>query len=140
MTYDEYIHSRRPVHFSIVLFAVALLLPISIIVFEGWHSGVPYGFGVAVAIGVLIPGIYLFRPLALGIWLAFSGITSLVGLLTFRHYWRSVPDWMDAQIPHGVTTAISFSLYIVQTTMLVLGICGWVRYIRIRNANHTNDA
>ena len=137
MTYEQYIHSSRPIHVSIVLFSVVLLLSISIIVFEGWHSGVPYGIGIAVALGFLIPGIYLLRPLALGLWLSFSGITSLIGLLTFRHYWRSVPDWMDAQIPRGVTTAISLSLSVVETTMLLLGISGWVRYIRIRNADHS---
>jgi hypothetical protein len=139
MTYDEYIHSRKPVRVSAGLFVVVLLIPLATLTFEGWHSGVFWGFGFAVAVGFLIPGIHLLRPQALALWTMLSGGTSLFAILTALHYWRSVPDWMDAQIPHSVTSAISVSLFVIQTSMFILGVCGWIRYIRIRNASDANE-
>ncbi len=138
MSYEQYIHSGKPLRVSATLSCVAILLPLSILALEGWHSGVAYGFGIALAVGVFIPGIYLLRPLAFYIWAALSAVASIASIVVIEHYWRSGPDWMDAEIPRGIAAAMRASLFVIQASILVLGTCGWVQYFRLRKRHVRN--
>ena len=128
MKYEEYVQSNRPLWVSGIALVATSLLPLSILVFEGWHSGVPWAAFFAVQIAVLMPGIYLIRPLVFWIWLAVSITISLTGIFTIEHYWNSVPDWMDAEMPKWVSYSIKVSIWIIQTSSIVLGIFGWIKY------------
>ena len=128
MKYEEYVQSNRPLWVSGIALVATSLLPLSILVFEGWHSGVPWAAFFAVQIAVLMPGIYLIRPLVFWIWLAVSITISLTGIFTIEHYWNSVPDWMDAEMPKWVSYSIKASIWIIQTSSIVLGIFGWIKY------------
>ena len=138
MNYEQYIRSGKPVCLSVTLSCIALLLPLSILALEGWHSGVAYGVGIALAVGVFIPGIYLLRPLAFYIWAALSAVASISGTLVVEHYWRAAPDWMDAQMPRGIAVTIRACLLVIQASILILGTWGWVHYFRLRKTNAQN--
>ena len=133
MRYEHYVHSNRPLHLSAVLLGIALLLPLSIFATEGWHSGVLYSIGFAFAIGVFIPGIYLLRPLVFYLWAAYSAVVSVSGILVFEYYWRSVPDWMDADIPDALTITIRVLIMLIEVSMFVLGIWGWIHYFKVKS-------
>jgi hypothetical protein len=99
-------------------------------VFEGWHSGVPYGVFFAVQIAILMPGIYLIRPLVFWIWMSFCCTANIVCAATLYHYWTSCPDWMDAEVPKAVLMGIATSMWLNQIGIVMLGCFGWFKYFR----------
>jgi hypothetical protein len=132
MKFDDYIKSNKPLWVSVVLLGLAMLIPVYTVVFQGWHSGVPFGVWFAIQVGIFMPGIYLIRPLVFWIWVAFMLITGVLGIVTFEYYWRSVPDWMDARIPNGIGLAIRTWLWLTQAAILGLGAFGWLRFFKFR--------
>lgn len=128
--------SNKPLWISGVSLAVTSLLPLSVVILEGWHSGVPWAAFFALQMSVLIPGIYLLRPLVFWIWIALAIIASSAGNLTIHHYWNSVPDWMDAEIPAAVRITIKTCIWLILGSSVVLGILGWMKYGKGRAGTH----
>jgi len=77
MKYEDYILSNKPLWVSGIGLAVASLLPVSVLVFEGWHSGVPWAAFFAFLMAVLMPGIYLIRPRVFWVWMTAAIKTSI---------------------------------------------------------------
>jgi hypothetical protein len=130
MKFEDYICTRKPLYISGILFPFTLLVPILTVVFEGWHSGVPYGVFFAVQIAILMPGIYLIRPLVFWIWMSFCCTANIVCAATLYHYWTSCPDWMDAEVPKAVLMGIATSMWLNQIGIVMLGCFGWFKYFR----------
>jgi hypothetical protein len=139
MKYEECILSDKPIWMSSIGLAVASLLPVSIFVLEGWHSGVPWAAFFAVMISVLMPGIYLIRPRVFWIWAAFAITLSVMVIGTIEYYWRAAPDWMDAEIPKWVSYSIKASIRLILGSTVLLGIIGWFVYFK-RRKSHTTTA
>jgi hypothetical protein len=140
MKYEDYMRSNKPLCISGVAIAVTSLFPISGVILEGWHSGVLWASFFAMQMAVFMPGIYLLHPRAFGLWIAISITVIIVGLLTFHHFWNSVPDWMDADIPAAVILAINVSIWLILGSSVVLGILGWINYLRGRKQTHNHTA
>jgi hypothetical protein len=140
MKYEDYMRSNKPLRISGVALAVTSLFPLSAVILEGWHTGVASAAFFAFQVSVLIPGIYLLRPLVFWIWLTFAIIAIWAGNLTVLHYWTSVPDWMDAEIPAAVTMAIKVSLWLFDGSSVVLGIFGWLKYRLGRMRTHNPNS
>ena len=136
MEHAEYIQSSKPLRVSGIALAVTSLLPISVLVFEGWHSGVPWAAFLALLIAVFMPGIYLIRPLVFSIWVALVVIISVASICTIEYYWNSVPDWMDAEIPKWISYSINMSLRLILATSVALGLFGWLRYFKRRRSHN----
>lgn len=141
MKYEDYIRSSKPLRISGLALAVTSLLPITVVILEGWHSGVPWAAFFALQMAVLVPGIYLLHPRVFGLWIVASGIAALTGNLTIHHYWNSVPDWMDAEIPTAVRLSIKASIWLILGSSVALGALGWIKYLKSRKTthNHTPD-
>ena len=131
MKYEGYILSGKPVKDLYILSAVSLLLPISIYVTEGLHSGVLWAIFFSSGLPLALD-IYLLRPIIFLIWSSVFTIISIIGLLTITHYWNSVSDWMDAKIPAWRDTFINAYCYLLHISTLLLGISGWHKYFRQR--------
>ncbi len=132
MPYDQYIGGNKPLWLSGIMLPLTLLLPILILVFEGWHNGVPCGAFLAIQISVLVPGIYLLRPLVFCVWVVITVVASSLGMLTIHLYWNSMADWMDAEIPTWVLHTIKVSLWLILSSSVALGILGWLKYFKRR--------
>ena len=137
MKYEEYILSNKPLWVSGIGLAVASLLPVSVLVFEGWHSGVPWAAFFAVLMAVLMPGIYLIRPRVFWVWMTTAIILSVTGTCTIQYYWRTAPDWMDADIPRWISVAIKTSIRFILGSSVVLGLFGWFVYFRRKGTHRT---
>ena len=131
MKYEDYIRSARPVKDLCILSAASLLLPILIYVTGGWHSGVLWAIFFSLGLPLAL-GIYLLRPIIFFIWSSVFTIISIIAFLTITHYWNSVSDWMDAQIPVWILVSIKAYCYLFHISILMLGILGWYKYFRER--------
>lgn len=136
MKYEEYILSNKPLWVSSIGLAVASLLPVSVLVFEGWHSGVPWAAFFAVLMAVFMPGIYLIRRRVFWVWMTAAIIISVTGNCTIQYYWRTAPDWMDAEIPKWISFSIKASIRFILGSSVVLGLIGWFTYFK-RKKDHT---
>jgi hypothetical protein len=132
MKYQQYIHSNAPIWVSAVLLSLMLLLPVLVIVFEGYHDGVPYCILFAFQMAIFVPGIGLIRPLVFYIWSGICFLSNVLGLAMIYYYWTSAPDWMDAEIPDAIRAAIHMSIWLNQIAIFVLGTYGWFRHFRRR--------
>jgi hypothetical protein len=133
MTHQEYIRSSRPLWVSGVLLALGLLIPILVLAFEGWHSGVPYGVLFAVELGIFLPGILLLRRRICITWLVLSLLTTIPCGITIYHCLTATPDWMDTEIPPAVWVVVTGTIWANRSSWYVLGAWGWFRYFRNRN-------
>ena len=132
MNHDQYMRSAWPLWYSGIALAVASLLPLSMVLSDGWSSSVAWATFFAAQMAVFMPGFFLLHPRVFWLWLAFTVMASLAGNWVIHSYWNSGPDWMDAEIPAAVMGAIQSSIWIILGSSLLLGTLGWITYFRAR--------
>lgn len=132
MNHEQYMRSKQPLWFSGLALAVTSLLPLSVVLSDGWSSSAAWAAFFPAQMAVFMPGIFLLHPRVFWLWLAFSVIASLAGNWIIHSYWNSGPDWMDAEIPAAVMGAIQASIWLILGSSVVLGVLGWIKYFRGR--------